>query len=166
MQNSSLLLNPVSENDLNQIAELAKTIWQKHYVPIIGQEQVDYMLQKIYNYDSLLDQIKNKNQNYYFIQSNNTTIGFLSVTPEENNCWMLNKFYLLEETAGKGFGSIILEKLKNSIKPKKIKLTVNRNNIKSINFYFKNGFTIESSAIFDIGNGYVMDDFIMVWQQG
>ena len=61
MQNSSLLLNPVSVNDLNQIAELAKTIWQKHYVPIIGQEQVNYMLQKIYNvyrYGRLVDSLK------------------------------------------------------------------------------------------------------------
>lgn len=165
MQNSSLLLNPVSPSDINQIAELAKIIWQKHYPPIIGQEQVDYMLQKMYNPESLLDQIKNKEQQFYFIQLNNKSIGFLSVTPETNECWMLNKFYLLEENADRGIGSKVLEELKKIINPKKIRLTVNRNNIKSINFYFKNGFRINSTAIFDIGDGYIMDDFIMVWQQ-
>ena len=42
-------------NDLNTVAELAKTIWNIHYVPIIGQEQVDYMLDSIYNYDCYLN---------------------------------------------------------------------------------------------------------------
>ena len=164
MQNSSLLLKQVTVGDLNQIAELAKIIWQKHYPSIIGQEQVDYMLNKIYNLESLIDQIKNKNQQYYFIQSYNENVGFLSVTPENSDCWMLNKFYVLEEKAGKGLGTLILQELKKIICPKKIRLTVNRNNIKSINFYFKNGFKIESTAIFDIGDGYIMDDFIMVWE--
>jgi ribosomal protein S18 acetylase RimI-like enzyme len=42
-----------------------------------------------------------------------------------------------------------------------ITLTVNRQNYKAINFYFKNGFTIDHIANFDIGKGYVMEDFVM-----
>lgn len=164
MQDSSILLKAVSINEIEKIAQLAKIIWHKHYPAIIGQEQVDYMLQKMYNHESLLDQVQNKNQQFYFIQSSNQNLGFLSVTPEPNNCWMLNKFYVLEEKAGKGIGTMVLEELKKIISPKKISLTVNRNNIKSINFYFKNGFKIDSTAVFDIGDGYVMDDFIMVWE--
>jgi hypothetical protein len=41
-------------------------------------------------------------------------------------------------------------------------LTVNRKNYKAINFYFKNGFTIKEIADFDIGNGFFMNDFIMI----
>jgi RimJ/RimL family protein N-acetyltransferase len=48
------------------------------------------------------------------------------------------------------------------MQPDIIKLTVNRQNFKSINFYFKNGFKIEKVEDFDIGNGYWMNDFIMV----
>jgi ribosomal protein S18 acetylase RimI-like enzyme len=70
----------------------------------------------------------------------------------------------LDKEAGKGIGTEILEELKKIIQPKKIRLTVNRNNFKSINFYFKNGFRIDSVAQFDIGEGYIMDDFIMVWE--
>jgi ribosomal protein S18 acetylase RimI-like enzyme len=77
---------------------------------------------------------------------------------------MLNKFYVLDKEAGKGIGTEILEELKKIIQPKKIRLTVNRNNFKSINFYFKNGFRIDAVAQFDIGEGYIMDDFIMVWE--
>jgi ribosomal protein S18 acetylase RimI-like enzyme len=48
--------------------------------------------------------------------------------------------------------------------PKTIRLTVNRQNFKSINFYFKLGFKIEKVADFDIGNGYFMNDFVMLWK--
>ena len=38
-------------------------------------------------------------------------------------------------------------------------------NYKSINFYFKNGFVIERVADFDIGNNFVMNDFVMIWKR-
>jgi ribosomal protein S18 acetylase RimI-like enzyme len=163
MQDSAILLKAVPVNDIEKVADLAKIIWVKHYPSIIGQEQVDYMLKNMYNTESLLNQVKEKKQLFYFITTTNENIGFLSVTLEGEDHWMLNKFYVLEEKAGKGIGTLILEELKKLIQPKKISLTVNRKNYKSINFYFKNGFKIESNAVFDIGNGFVMDDFIMVW---
>lgn len=43
-----------------------------------------------------------------------------------------------------------------------MKLTVNRRNIKAINFYFSRGFRIDHAADFDIGSGYFMNDFVMV----
>jgi RimJ/RimL family protein N-acetyltransferase len=165
MQDLSLLLKAVTETEIEKISDLAKIIWQKHYPPIIGQAQVDYMLKTMYSKESLLNQINEKGQQFYLIQNKNEWIGFVSITNENNDSWMLNKFYVLEEKAGKGNGTEIFEALKKMIKPKKIQLTVNRNNFKSINFYFKNGFKIDSVAQFDIGEGYVMDDFIMVWKK-
>lgn len=35
-----------SVNHAKRIADLAKTIWNQHYVNIIGQQQVDYMLEE------------------------------------------------------------------------------------------------------------------------
>ena len=48
--------------------------------------------------------------------------------------------------------------------PQEIRLQVNRQNFKAINFYFKAGFKIEKVADFDIGDGYFMNDFIMIWE--
>lgn len=163
MQDSAILLKAVQVNEIEKVAGLAKIIWVKHYPSIIGQEQVDYMLKNMYNTESLLKQMTEKKQLFYFITVNNENIGFLSVTLESKDHWMLNKLYVLEEKAGKGIGTLILEELKKLIHPKKISLTVNRKNYKSINFYFKNGFKIESTAVFDIGNNFVMDDFVMAW---
>jgi diamine N-acetyltransferase len=40
-------------------------------------------------------------------------------------------------------------------------LTVNKGNEGSIAIYRKSGFSVRESVVFNIGNGYVMDDFIM-----
>ena len=45
---------------------------------------------------------------------------------------------------------------------KTIRLTVNRKNHIAINYYFKNGFMIEEVKDFDIGDGYEMNDFVML----
>ena len=50
-------------------------------------------------------------------------------------------------------------------KPQTIRLQVNRMNYKAINFYFKHGFVIEKVADFDIGDGYFMNDFVMIWRR-
>jgi ribosomal protein S18 acetylase RimI-like enzyme len=117
------------------------------------------MLDTIYDKKSLEDSI-HKGQSYFFILQNDKKIGFFSIT-NENELW-LNKLYVNTDLQGQGIGKIVLDFINNSMQPDIIKLTVNRQNFKSINFYFKNGFKIEKVEDFDIGNGYWMNDFIMV----
>jgi RimJ/RimL family protein N-acetyltransferase len=66
------------------------------------------------------------------------------------------------EKQGEGYGTEFLQEMISKLdRPVIIRLTVNRQNFKSINFYFKNGFVIEKVADFDIGGGYIMNDFVM-----
>jgi hypothetical protein len=78
--------------------------------------------------------------------------------------WFLNKFYIDQTLSAKGMGSRAFHLLMDKLQPSKVTLTVNRKNYKSINFYFKNDFMIHEVKDFDIGNGYFMEDFVMVWQ--
>jgi len=155
-------LTIAQEKDLETIAQLAKVIWNEHYVSIIGQTQVDYMLAKIYNHQSLIEQMHHKHHVFYLIESNNQTIGFLSISSENGVDFFLHKFYIHQQIANKGIGTQVLELLIHTIKPKSLTLTVNRQNYKSINFYFKNGFKIDRVEDFDIGDGYQMNDFVMI----
>lgn len=149
------------EEDLKIIADLANVVWNEHYVPIIGKTQVDYMLANIYNLDSLREQIKAKKHDFYLIQNENQNIGFLSVSSENKADYFLHKFYINTSESNKGIGTQVLELIISILNPKSLTLTVNRQNFKSINFYFKNGFKIESVEDFDIGNGFQMNDFVM-----
>jgi len=158
-----LQLIEAKESDIPEIGALASLIWNQHYPAIISQTQIDYMLNMMYSEESLKEQMNLKKQLFYLIKAANRYIGFLSVHHEKDETWFMNKFYIHQQEAAKGIGSIIFKLLLEKINPKKITLTVNRQNFKSINFYFKNGFVIERVADFDIGNGYVMNDFVMVW---
>jgi diamine N-acetyltransferase len=156
-----LHLRLVEKKDLDIISNLAKRIWNDHYVEIIGQQQVDYMLAKMYNHESLLDQLINKKHVLYLIENNNESIGFMSVSSENQQDYFLHKFYVDQQISNSGIGTKALSLLVEKIRPNSLTLTVNRQNYKSINFYFKNQFKVEKVEDFDIGNGYQMNDFVM-----
>jgi len=125
------------------------------------------MLERFYNLDSLKKQ-EAEGQSFYLIQSDSTPIGFISISQKEDTNYFIHKFYIDTAIQGKGFGEQTFEKIKQLINIDKsattIQLTVNRQNYKAINFYFKVGFKIKEVADFDIGNGYQMNDFIMEWK--
>jgi ribosomal protein S18 acetylase RimI-like enzyme len=77
--------------------------------------------------------------------------------------WFLNKLYVMPDLQRSGVGRALLDFAINEFDIKTLRLQVNRQNYKAINFYFKYGFIIEKVADFDIGDGYQMNDFIMVW---
>ena len=161
-------LAPATNKDFSLIAELAEVIWHKHYTPIIGKEQVDYMLNKIYSEEGLKEQVEVKQHQFYLMQNNDdkTTVGFISISNETVSDYWIHKFYVLDSYQGKGLGAKVFEEIKAKMPSlHQIRLTVNRQNYKSINFYFKLGFVIEQVADFDIGNNYFMNDFVMIWKK-
>ena len=158
----SLTYKEATENDIPIITALVDRIWRKHYEPIIGPEQVEYMLNKMYHPDNILQQMKDQ-QHYTLAYDNNTPIGYISVSTKNNKNYFLHKFYVESGERRKGIGSQIFEHLlKNLETLETIELTVNRQNYKAINFYFKKGFVIKAVEDFDIGNGYFMNDFVMI----
>jgi diamine N-acetyltransferase len=155
-------LKNASVQDIPSIQQLAAKIWAEHYTPIIGEAQIDYMLGLFYSEKSLSAQMS-EGQVFYLIENEGLIEGFLSVTIKDEEEFFIHKFYV--DARGKGMGKKVFEMLLSfSPQTKTIRLNVNKHNFKSINFYFKLGFQIENTAVFDIGNGYVMDDFRMVWK--
>jgi RimJ/RimL family protein N-acetyltransferase len=167
MPNNTVQLSKASVEDISTIAKLAHTVWHQHYPAIIGIDQINYMLDLMYSDESLSEQMTKKGHDFYFIHKDGKTIGFIAVSKIENTGrgYFIHKFYLDQTLAGKGTGTLAHEALTKLLNADQLKLTVNRQNYKSINFYFKNGFKIESVADFDIGNGYVMNDFVMSWKK-
>ncbi len=150
------------QTHLDTISELAHTIWNAHYVPIIGQEQVDYMLGQMYNKENLKLQLEVNKHQFYLIHKDNKCVGFISVSSNNQADYFLHKFYIHKHESNNGLGTECLNNLIKLLKPKSFTLTVNRQNYKSINFYFKNGFVIDRVEDFDIGNDFVMNDFVMI----
>lgn len=148
--------------DCGTIAALAAAIWKVHYPAIITMEQIDYMLELMYSETALRRQME-EGQQFYLLQMDAAPIGYISYTDRGSRDFFLHKFYLRNNVQRKGLGTYFFqETLRLMGHPASVRLTVNRQNYTSINFYFKNGFIIEKVADFDIGNGYAMNDFVMV----
>ena len=152
-------------SDIPEIRQLALKIWHQHYPAIISMEQINFMLDKMYNTESLSHQITFQKHQFMLIVVNDNVEGFISVHEVAPSDWLINKYYLNQDLAGVGIGSVAFSLLLKKLSPTTIRLTVNRQNFKSINFYFKSGFIIEKVADFDIGSGFVMNDFVMLWRK-
>jgi ribosomal protein S18 acetylase RimI-like enzyme len=165
-KSSPLNLIPAKLKDVEVIHQLAYKIWKKHYPEIIGDIQVDYMLEKMYSKETLAFQILEKKQQYFLIEIDGHTVGFVSIEMIRNEETFINKFYILNDHQRNGLGKITFIEIIHLFKEvNNIRLQVNRQNYKAINFYFSLGFKIEKVEDFDIGNGFKMNDFIMLWER-
>ena len=157
-----IFLKVCSKEDIPTIFTLAEKIWYDHYPAIITLDQIDYMLTNFYS-PQVLEDLMAKGQKFFLIsRDEEQNIGYLAVTETNEGHWFMNKFYIKTDKQRSGLGTEVLKQWESQFKPLELSLQVNRRNFKSINYYFKNGFTIKEVADFDIGNGYSMDDFIMV----
>lgn len=121
------------------------------------------MLNAFYSNAALEKQFSTQHVFYIIEHPLHGALGFLSVEMLNEGSYKIHKFYIEKAYANQGIGTQVFTLLKTRIHAQEITLTVNRQNYRSINFYFKLGFKITSVADFDIGNGFVMNDFIMQW---
>jgi len=162
--NNKVQLHKAEIGDAFEINAMATEIWLQHYPPIIGLEQVHFMLEKMYDIPVLETQIKTKTQEFYWISNNSKRVGFIAIEQAIMQEQYVQKFYILPSLQGNGIGMQAFSELCHNFPAvQTIKLQVNRQNYTAINFYFKIGFKIERVADFDIGQGYFMNDFVMTW---
>jgi RimJ/RimL family protein N-acetyltransferase len=160
-----LRLQPIPFDDIPQLSVLARRIWWDHYPPIIGAEQVRYMLELNYSRESLEQQMAD-GQFFWWIESNTQPVGFIAISGQSDGQFFIHKFYIDPDFQGQGVGAAAFERLLAQYpEAKEIRLTVNRQNFKSINFYFKIGFVIEKCLDISIGAGFVMHDFQMLYRR-
>lgn len=151
-----------TEPDFKTIEELSSIIWKEHYTDIIGYRQVDYMLKKYQSAEAIKDQIE-EGALYYLITHQGSTVGYLSYY-KKTDCLFLSKIYILKESRGKGIGKKAMHYLETTAEHlgyKTLSLTVNKNNKETIKAYEKMRFKRVRDIVIDIGNNFVMDDYIM-----
>lgn len=146
------------------IIDLTKKIWPVAYGEILSKAQLDYMINKFYNETALRELIQKGHVFYLAQDDNDNYVGFVSYEiNSEPSKTKIHKIYVLPETQGTGLGRQFFELVKEKALEKNqnaIFLNVNKYN-KAIHFYNKLGFTKVKDEVIDIGNGYVMDDYVM-----
>lgn len=147
---------------LAEIGRLAGVIWREHYIPIIGQAQVEYMLERGYTTDALATE-QTAGSRFLIAYNDDQAVGYAGWTPDSDNygvVW-LDKFYVLSDVRGAGVGSALLKRVAADSGDVTLKLRVNRHNDRAIATYNRLGFEVETTHAKPIGGGFVMDDYIM-----
>ncbi|WP_329805714.1 GNAT family N-acetyltransferase [Flavobacterium facile] len=157
-------LEKINKNQLPIIKDLAYAIWPSTYGEILSSEQLNYMLDNFYSIENLENQMNN-DQIFELLLDDNKVVGFVAYEFNCNGAGLLkiHKIYLLPETQGKGFGKFMIDeviKIAKNNQQKGVFLNVNKYN-KAKLFYEKLGFTATKDEVIDIGNNYIMDDYVM-----
>ncbi len=159
---------------IREIAGIAEITWTEHYTSLIGSAQVAYMIEKFQSVSAITDQIQ-QGYRYYLIQFDGQAAGYISILsqpmetsplpsePMEKSLF-LSKFYVEKPYRGRHIATQTIAFIKEICKKEelhKIWLTANKQNRSSLEVYEHLGFTRARDVITDIGEGYVMDDYIM-----
>ncbi len=144
-----------------EMSRMATAIVRKHYDPIIGVEQNDYMLQLFQSPEGITRQME-AGSVYYTVKEEGRQVGFFAYEMRDDHLYLC-KFYLYAHERGKGYGRKVIEFLADTARKAgrwRIELNVNKYNYDSISTYEHLGFQCIRQEKNAIGHGYYMDDYV------
>jgi GNAT superfamily N-acetyltransferase len=151
-------------SDLGIIASIARLTWPVAYSAILSAEQLAYMLDLFYS-ESALTQQAAQGQHFLLITSDGMPVGFAGLEAHYRGAGTtrLHKLYVLPGQQGTGAGRALLQAVVEHARADgdaRIELNVNKYN-PAKQWYERQGFRTVREEVIPIGQGYVMDDFVM-----
>jgi ribosomal protein S18 acetylase RimI-like enzyme len=158
-------LAALTEADFDVVSKLGATIWREYYSKIISMAQIEYMLPKRFSPDILHKYLNSSVRWFEILWLGDKPIGYCSYSLTSiPGVMKLEQIYLLKEFRRKGLGKFMLcnvESVAGKNELQNLTLQVNKHNQDALAVYHKAGYQIIAEALFDIGSGYFMDDFVM-----
>jgi diamine N-acetyltransferase len=155
---------PATVDDVALLRVMAQRIWRECYPGIISTEQIEFMLEWMYSEEQIRREMI-EGTVWEVVEDSGAPIGFLSFQQEKDGRVKLNKLYLLPEHQGRGHARPLLDRIvarAQALGAREVWMQVNKGNTRAIAAYQKAGFHTAEEAVFDIGRGFVMDDYLMV----
>ena len=159
-------ISAITTSEVQAVAALARLVWQDAYAAIITQAQIDYMLEQRYNAPRLLGELDAPGIQWIKATVDGQMVAFASTLlgPAAREM-KVDKLYVAPQWQRRGLGGRLLAHLAERARAQAcdtLLLAVNKRNEAAIAAYRKHGFSVREAVCVDIGNDFVMDDFIMV----
>lgn len=158
-------ISALTMSDVKTLAALARSVWQSAYAGIITPAQIDYMLEQRYNTPRLLAELETKGIWWDKATVDGQMVAFASTLLGAKASEMkVDKLYVDPQWQHCGLGGRLLAHLAERALAQgcdTLLLAVNKRNERAIAAYRKYGFSVRDAVCVDIGNDFVMDDFIM-----
>ena len=158
-------IRKATTEDCALIRKLAWQVFPETYKDILAPAQIDYMMEWMYSEENIRKQMEEEGHVYLLAYEECEAAGYVSVQPEGEGLFHLQKIYVLPYYQGAHCGSFLFREAIKYIKavhpaPCTMDLNVNRHN-KALHFYEHMGMRKVREGDFPIGNGYYMNDYIM-----
>lgn len=153
----------VDVGGLSEVADMADEIWHEYFPCILTDEQIDYMVDRFQSERAMREQVSEKGYEYALIVTDEGRVGYTGISVSGDKLF-ISKLYLKKEYRGKGYGTgamRIIFDIGRQRGSESVYLTVNKRNDRAIRSYTSNGFKTVQSIVTDIGDGFVMDDYVM-----
>jgi ribosomal protein S18 acetylase RimI-like enzyme len=152
-----------TSNDFRQLEPFAASIWEQHYTPIIGADQVAFMLEKFQSAQAMFDQFS-AGYKYAVVICGDQKAGYFAYDGKAEKEVFISKLYIHKDFRRRGLGRHILDfiaKETRALGCTAMTLSVNKDNSNSIQFYIAYGFQTIKAQKVAIGEGFYMDDYVM-----
>ncbi len=151
--------------ELETLARIASEIWREYWPALIGEAQAEYMIERFQSKDALKRDMTEHHYEYWLIIDDDELLGYTGGHQETaTNRFFISKIYLFKHARGKGYTRRIVafyDQLCHQRKLSALYLTVNKHNELAIRAYCANNFRTIDAVETDIGEGFIMDDYIM-----
>jgi diamine N-acetyltransferase len=148
---------------ISLIRELTMQVWPQTYVPIIGESQVQYMLDRFYSPESLNLQMTGQGHKFIIGYLDGKPVAFAAYSMIETSVYKLHKLYIVANMQGKGIGRAMVDYIVADIATTgatALRLNVNIYNTAAMAFYERYGFLHFRDEDIDIGGGFFMNDHV------
>lgn len=156
-------IRPLADKEVEALGALAREIWHAHYPGIISTQQIEFMLGERYSPAAIRASMGG--QHWDTARLGRQLVGFAHSFPaDEPAAWKLDKLYVHPACQRKGVGRALLNQVKAhaaSAGASRLVLRVNKRNEVALAAYAKYGFRVYGDHVLDIGNEFVMDDYLL-----
>lgn len=147
------------------LGALARHIWQTHYPDIISQAQIDYMLHQRYHAAVIRQQLGQPGSWWDVAQNDAALIGFVHYFLDTDAQRIkLDKLYVHPAWQRCGVGAALLGRAEFEARRQgcgTLTLRTNKHNLIALAAYQKYGFIVTAEVVTEIGEGFVMDDYVL-----
>lgn len=158
-------IDRADHREIERLCTLAAEIWREHFTSIISKAQIEYMLAQFQSEDAIKRQVSGEGYIYYLAYLADEPAAYIGIVPQPaEGAVFLSKLYVKKSYRRQGLAKKLLE---HALAPldsgeyRRVYLTCNRYNDGSVAAYKKMGFLITDEVDKPIGNGMVMNDYIM-----
>ncbi|MDR0529662.1 MAG: GNAT family N-acetyltransferase [Zoogloeaceae bacterium] len=164
MSDSKLSLRPATQDDLPALARLARETWLAAYTGIVPDAQIEYMLAQRYNLEALSEILAAPDKWLELAFWEERLAGFALSEPYDARARKLDRLYIHPDWQRRGVGGALVrqaaERARN-LGYSELILSVNKRNEQAQRAYRKYGFLQREATQTDIGEGFIMDDYIL-----